>query len=391
MQRTTTMKNILATIVLATTIVACNSSSRNIFSKKTPHEQYAEVLDDKDLDKTPEGRQWLAASKAALLDAQPIILPYRQQGYFSPDKARALGLRFTAKRGEQLTFTLNKKLPFVLYADLFKNDGTEPSILLSADTAASQFSFDVEEAGTYVLRLQPELFRSGEYNLSVSVGPSLGFPVSGSKANAGSFWGASRDGGKRRHEGIDIFAPKHTPAIASADGVVTGVNQTPVGGKVVWLRLLNKNVTLYYAHLDKQLVSEGQMIKKGETIGLVGNTGNAKNTPSHLHFGVYTHAGPIDPFPFVNKELKTAPSITNKNLAGYLRLTKTQKLGTEKILVSANTLLVPLAANDKNYISELPGGKITQVPFSSVKHVAKPSVNQGIASSRNDDGQKGNM
>jgi murein DD-endopeptidase MepM/ murein hydrolase activator NlpD len=63
----------------------------------------------------------------------------------------------------------------------------------------------------------------GEYTLSVSVGPSLGFPVSGNKASIGSFWGDNRDGGKRSHEGVDIFAAKLTPAIAAADGVVTGV------------------------------------------------------------------------------------------------------------------------------------------------------------------------
>src|SRR5215204_2585810 len=168
MQNTRTMKNILATMLLTALIAAsCSSTSHNIFSKKTPHEKYAEVLDDNDLDKTPEGRQWLAASKTALADAQAVQLPYRQHGYFAPGKARALGLKFTAKRGEKLTFTLNKKLPFVLFADLFREDGSDPSLLLSADTASSQFHFDIDEAGTYVLRLQPELFRSGEYSLAV--------------------------------------------------------------------------------------------------------------------------------------------------------------------------------------------------------------------------------
>ena len=370
MRGTTTMKNILATVLL-TAIIVASCSSRNIFSKKTPHEQYAEVLDDKDLDKTPEGRQWLAASKIALKNAQPVQLPYRQHGYFAPGKARALGLEFTAKRGEKLTFTLNKKLPFVLFADLFRKNGTDPNLLLSADTASSQFSFDIDEAGTYVLRLQPELFRSGEYSLSVSVGPSLGFPVPGTTAKAGSFWGASRDGGKRRHEGIDIFAPKLTPVVAGGDGVVTGVQETRVGGKVVWLRLLNKSVTLYYAHLHKQMVSKGQTVKKGETVGVVGNTGNARNTQSHLHFGVYTDAGPIDPFPFINKEIKTAPPLTNKNLIGYLRVIKTQKLGSEKIAVNANTLLTPMAVSANGYISELPDGKMIQVPFAAVKSVTQ--------------------
>jgi murein DD-endopeptidase MepM/ murein hydrolase activator NlpD len=316
-----------------------------------------------------------------LTDAQPIALPYRQHGYFAPGKARALGLKFNAKRGEKLTFTLDKKLPFVLFADLFKQDGSESSILLSADTASSQFSFDIEEAGSYVLRLQPELFRSGEYDLSVSVGHSLGFPVSGTKAKPGSFWGASRDGGKRRHEGVDIFAPKLTPVVAGADGVVTGVNQTPIGGKVVWLRLLDKNVTLYYAHLHKQLVTEGQMVKKGETLGVVGNTGNAKYTPSHLHFGVYSSAGPMDPFPFIDKKVKTAPPVKDKNLTGYLRMIKTQKLGTEKITVSANTLMVPLAVTAKVYISELPDGNMIEVPFAAVKAVAQPVKSEGVAAS----------
>ena len=381
MQRRT-MKNLLAIVLLAISISACSFTPGNIFNKKTPHEQYAEVLDDNDLDKTPEGRQWLSASKAALENTQLVSLPYRQQGYFAPDKARALGLKFTAKRGEQLTFTISKKSPFILYADLFKDGAAASDPILSADTAASQFSFDIDEEGSYVLRLQPELFRSGEYNLSVSVGPSLDFPVAGSKARAGSFWGASREGGKRRHEGVDIFAPKHTPAIASADGVVTGVKETPIGGKVVWLRLLNKNVTLYYAHLDKQLVSEGQLVKKGETVGLVGNTGNAKTTPSHLHFGIYSSAGPMDPYPFVKKEIKKAPALANKNLKTYLRLTKAQKLGSENIPVAANTLLVPLAANAKNYISELPDGQIAQVPFAVVKTVTKPDADKGIASSK---------
>jgi murein DD-endopeptidase MepM/ murein hydrolase activator NlpD len=383
------MKNTLVTILLAGLIAAsCSSTSRSIFNKKTPHEEYAELLDDKDLDKTPAGRQWLAASKAALEDAQQVQLPYRQHGYFAPDKSRALGLKFTAKRGEKLTFTFNKKTPFVLYADLFKQAGIEPFLLLSADTAASEFSFDIDEPGSYVLRLQPELFRTGEYSLSVTVGPSLDFPVSGSKARTGSFWGASRGGGKRRHEGIDIFAPKRTPVVASANGVVTGVKNEGIGGKVVWLRLLEKNVTLYYAHLDKQLVKEGQVVNKGETLGLVGNTGNAKHTPSHLHFGIYTSAGPIDPFPFVNKEVKTASPLSNKNLTGYLRLIKTQKLGGENTPLKANTLLVPLAVNSYGYISELPDGKMIKIPFAAVELIAVP-IKNAVAANKNKEEKTG--
>lgn len=373
------MKNITSFLLLVAVLGAsCSSVVHKIFDKKNPHQKYAEKLDDRDLDRTPEGRLWLAASKKALQHPQVITLPYRQHGYFHADKPRALGLQFTARYGERITFSLTRKdgsrLP--MYADVFKeNESDDP--LVSADTASTQFSFDADETGTFILRLQPELYRWGGYSLSLSVGPSLGFPVSGSKANVGSVWGASREGGKRRHEGIDIFAPKLTPAIAAADGYITGVKDGGIGGKTVWLRPEGKNVFLYYAHLDKQLVHEGQVVKKGEVIGLVGNTGNAKHTPSHLHFGVYSYNGPVDPLPFVNRSIKTAPSLPAKSLTGSLKLTKPQKTG-EGVLVKANTVLVPLAVNAKGYIAEAPGGDLIQAPFSSVKTVNGEGREAGI-------------
>ena len=184
------MRNIFIALLLVA-LTSCGSSAPKLFGKKTPHEKYAEKLDDTGLEDTPEGRTWLAASKTAIENPQAIELPYKLRGYFAPDKPRALGLQFTAKRGQQLTFTVTKKstTPFVLYADLFKQEGTGSSLILSADTASSVFHFDIDEPGPYTLRLQPELFRSGEYSLSVSTGPSLSFPVAGTKAKAGSFWG----------------------------------------------------------------------------------------------------------------------------------------------------------------------------------------------------------
>jgi murein DD-endopeptidase MepM/ murein hydrolase activator NlpD len=357
---------------------SCNSTIHKIldvFDNKTPHEQYAEKLEDKHLDDTPEGRQWVAASKKALEAPQTVQLPYRQNGYFHTDKPRALGLEFQAKYGERITFNLTKKggEQFVIYADLFKQGGGTPAHLLSADTTKAEFSFDVDETGTYILRLQPELYRTGEYSLSVSEGPSLGFPVAYAKANIGSFWGDNRDAGKRKHEGVDIFAPKLTPAVAAADGNITGVREGGIGGKTVWLKPNDKNVYLYYAHLDKQLVQEGQSVKKGDVVGLVGNTGNAKFTPSHLHFGVYTISGAVNPLPFVNRTVKTAPAVPTRSLTGILKVIKAQKL-EDGTLVKAATELVPLAVTAKGYIAELPDGNLIQTPFAAVKAVPLPSV-----------------
>lgn len=364
------MKQANPILLLAAIIsFSCNSTLNKIFSeKKTPHEKYAEKLEDKDLDDTPEGRLWMAASKKALEAPHTIQLPYRQNGYFQQDKPRSLGLQFHAKQGERLSFTFNKKNTgkFVLYADLFKTGDIYADPLLSADTGNLHLGFDVEETGDYILRLQPELFNSGEYSLSISISPSLGFPVSG-KASIGSYWGDQRDGGKRSHEGVDIFAAKRTPAIAAADGYITGVKEGGIGGKTVWLRPAGKNYTLYYAHLDKQLVTEGQLIKKGETLGLVGNTGNAKYTAAHLHFGIYTYSGAVDPLPFVDRSVKTAAEVPARSLTGLLKLAKSKKTGN--LLLKANTELMPLAMTSKGYIAELPDGNLIQVGFNDVTMV----------------------
>lgn len=367
------MKNLpFLFILLSLYSFSCGTSLRNIFGTETPHEAYAEKLDDRGLDKTPEGRAWLAASKTALETPVTVSLPYRQQGYFHADKPRALGLQFTAKRGQRLSFTLtgkSKNLP--LYADVFKA-GETGSPMLSADTTSTAFHFDADEAGEYVLRLQPELFHSGEYRISVSVGPSLDFPVSGKKASVGSVWGDQRDGGKRSHEGVDIFAPKLTPAVAAADGYITGVREGGIGGKVVWLRPEGKPYTLYYAHLDQQRVQEGQRVKKGDVVGLVGNTGNARTTPPHLHFGIYGYGGAIDPLPFVNRTVKAAPAVKDRKLTTQLKLTKAQKLANGEIIKTA-TYLVPLAANATGYLAEAPGGSLLQVPYNAVQ-VTKEAV-----------------
>lgn len=144
------------------------------------------------------------------------------------------------------------------------------------------------------ITLKPVIKKSGE----------LAFPVSGNTSKVGSFWGDGRDAGKRKHEGIDIFAKKGTKVVAVCDGTVSAGNGG-IGGKTVWLESDDFEWSAYYAHLDSQYVYSGQSVKRGDVIGTVGNTGNARFTPAHLHFGIYTYSGAIDPLPIVN----TAPKI----------------------------------------------------------------------------------
>jgi len=108
-------------------------------------------------------------------------------------------------------------------------------------------------------------------------------------------WGAPRSGG-RRHQGIDIFAPKGTPIVSTTEGIVTRVGTNRLGGQVVGV--LGPGLEWhYYAHLDRfGAFRKGDIVHAGDVLGYVGNTGNARGTPPHLHYGIYGRA-PMNPYP----------------------------------------------------------------------------------------------
>ena len=87
----------------------------------------------------------------------------------------------------------------------------------------------------------------------------------------------------RMHEGIDIAAPIGTPIVAAAAGTVIGVGWHDGYGNTVKLEHLDGSVTLY-GHNDRNLVTHGQQVEKGEQIAEMGNTGFS--TGSHVHFEI---------------------------------------------------------------------------------------------------------
>ncbi len=307
----------LSIISFSILLVSCSTSGPSgLFGKKSPHEQYGDKLKDAGLNATAMGQKWFSSAQRSLDSPLNISLPYSETGYFAAANPSATGLLFNAKRGQKLQINLSKnpETGFTIYLDLWQplnsNDG-KLKLLASADTTNYSLEYEVSQAGNYQLRLQPELLKSGEYTLTITTGPSLAFPVSPkNKSRIGSFWGDGRDNGERRHEGIDIFAPKRTPLVAAANGVVTRVNENNLGGKVVFMRPSGKEYSLYYAHLDEQIATAGQQVKMGDTIGLVGNTGNASTTAPHLHFGIYTSSGAVDPLPYIDPEIKKPAQIT---------------------------------------------------------------------------------
>ena len=134
-------------------------------------------------------------------------------------------------------------------------------------------------------------------------GTSLFMPVVGVQADdLYNSWGDSRDGGRRRHKGIDIFAPKGTGIVAVADGIVSYIGEQPKGGLCLWLTTEDGR-SFYYAHLDRWAAGlfEGMEVSRGDLLGYVGNTGNAKTTPPHLHFAVNDNDEMVNPYPILTK------------------------------------------------------------------------------------------
>jgi murein DD-endopeptidase MepM/ murein hydrolase activator NlpD len=123
------------------------------------------------------------------------------------------------------------------------------------------------------------------------------------------------------------------------------------------------------------MVVPGQAVTKGDTVGLVGNTGNARTTPAHLHFGIYTFGGAVDPLPFVDKKVARPAAVPAKALTGQLQVTKTIKADS----LNTGTLLTPLAVNAKAYLALHPNGNILTVPFNAVKWMPKTTTLPALA------------
>lgn len=139
------------------------------------------------------------------------------------------------------------------------------------------------------------------------------FPlVQGTNYSYRSTWGANRGwGGRRIHEGTDIFAPHSTPVVSTSYGVIEVMGWNDFGGWRIGIRD-NHNSYHYYAHLAyfEKGLQEGDIVKAGQVIGYVGSSGYGKEGttgkfPPHLHYGIYKFNGrtewAFDPYPALTK------------------------------------------------------------------------------------------
>ena len=124
---------------------------------------------------------------------------------------------------------------------------------------------------------------------------NLIIPVEGASQkdwNSKSFWYYPW-GKSITHKGIDIFADSGTNILSSCNGIILYKGHIKYGGNII-LILGPKWRLHYYAHLKETNVERHTLVRKGSLLGTVGNSGNAKNTPAHLHYTIKT----IIPYPW---------------------------------------------------------------------------------------------
>ncbi|MCC4212092.1 M23 family metallopeptidase [Leeuwenhoekiella parthenopeia] len=355
------MRNYPIALLMLLAVLFTNGCSKltrvtDVITQPTAREVYARNFDNDSLPYL----NWNRAFSAALQDSLAVDLPYAEQGIFSTQSLPVYAYNLELELGrnyhfEVLTDTLNP----LVFIDLYEktSDSISPFILLEqADYESKSLSFSPKKAGNYKLVLQPQLGAKGKFSMRFSSSPAYAFPVAGLSSKAvQSFWGAARDGGRRSHEGVDIFASRGTPVLAGVDGYVSSTGNRGLGGKQVWLRDGLFGSSLYYAHLDSIIARTGQRVKIGDTLGLVGNTGNARTTPPHLHFGIYRRgSGAINPFPFIQEAQLPGASdaseipvqVVVKASKANLRLGPSAKAEKATTLSNRDTLTVLGRTND---------------------------------------------
>ena len=256
---------------------------------------------------------WRRAGEDALAAPLPMTLPYGEH--------RLLGGAATAGGGEATAFEVSLSPPAVLHlrtvagvgaaggllVDVLQRRGERFAPLVTLGPADIDLRWSPPVGGRYLVRVQPALSSIGAFSLALASRPPLDFPVLTDATDpVRSRFGVPRDGGRREHHGIDIFAPRGTPVLAAADGMVVRTGDSGRGGLHVWQRAEDEAGrhlgSLYYAHLDRIDVPVGTRVTRGTPLGTVGNTGNARTTPPHLHFGLYRrYRGPVDPLPLVGE------------------------------------------------------------------------------------------
>ena len=249
---------------------------------------------------------WNLAYATALQQPRSLPLPLSLTARMPDVEQSALGFELALRRGQALVVEMDRGCDTcIFFVELHRKadvDNNKSRLLEFLSDDESRLYRVFEDTDTVRLLVQSAIAQSVPFSIRIYAQPAYLFPVAGRSNKAiASFWGADRDAGRRRHEGVDIFAPRGTPVVAVQDGRVGFTGERGLGGRQVWLREREMGYNVYYAHLDSIAARTGQSVKRGDTLGFVGNTGNAITTSPHLHFGVYGSGGAVDPIEFIRE------------------------------------------------------------------------------------------
>ena len=337
----------------------------------TPREAYERALGDAGLAETSLAMRWREAADAALVSPVRLDPPFEEMAYYPAEEPTAASYLISIRRGQSIRVSYSTDPPGSsgVFLDVHRmGSGGVLTPVAHSPPDATELEFEPSDSGDFLLRVQPELLRDVSVRLRVVKAAVLAFPVSGFDAGAiQSVFGDARDGGRREHHGVDIFAPRGTPVLAASDGVVSRVGDQRLGGNVIWVQDSERGIRQYYAHLERQLVRRGQRVSAGDTIGLVGNSGNARTTPPHLHFGLYIRRrGPIDPYAFLYAPRSDPPRLIadSSSLGEWMRTRSGARIalssassGDSEETLEPYTVVRVLGASGSDLRVRLPDGR----------------------------------
>jgi hypothetical protein len=217
--------------------------------------------------------------------------------------------------------------------------------------------------------------------------PSIVFPLIGPHSFVNTF-GAPRDGGRRRHAGIDIMARRGVPIVAVAGGVVEKVDTGTLAGQYVVIRH-DDGWRSKYLHLDNDTpgtddglgfgyakgIRVGMRVQSGTVLGFVGDSGNSESTVPHLHFGLYQPNGlPINPY----RALVTAPPAESVYPTPVARTFNTELVG--HLVPGGSGFNSDIAVNgDYVYVGSAGQGDICPATGVRVIDVSDPAKPEPVA------------
>ena len=186
-----------------------------------------------------------------------------------------------------------------------------------AEAAPSPSASDTSSDGTAT---DSDVLAVGALDAQLAAAPSaaqlrqLLIPVQNIRpADLTDTYSDSRGGGTRLHEALDIMAPKGTSVLSSAPGTIEKLFRSKAGGNTIYVRSTDGETIYYYAHLDAYAegLREGQRVRRGQRLGMLGSSGNASAEAPHLHFAIlqttadaewWEPANAVNPYPLLTAD-----------------------------------------------------------------------------------------